>query len=90
MLVGLEKIQQAKEKLGVRNADIIAELFQVEKWDARNHKGLCPFHREDTPSFIYNPRTYKAKCFGCGKVVDVLDAYVASGKTYMGDRKSVV
>lgn len=84
MLVGLEKIQQAKEKLGVRNADIIAELFQVEKWDARNHKGLCPFHREDTPSFIYNPRTYKAKCFGCGKVVDVLDAYVASGKTYMG------
>lgn len=84
MLVGLDKIQQAKEKLGIRNADIIAELFQIEKWDARNHKGLCPFHREDTPSFIYNPRTYKAKCFGCGKVVDVLDAYVASGKTYMG------
>lgn len=84
MLVNLDKVQKAKEKLGVRNADIIAELFHVEKWDQKNHKGLCPFHREDTPSFIYNPKSYKAKCFGCGKVVDVLDAYVASGKTYMG------
>lgn len=84
MLVSLEKIQQAKEKLGIRNAEIIAELFHVDQWDDRNHKGLCPFHSEDTPSFIYNPRSYKAKCFGCGKVVDVLDAYVASGKTYMG------
>lgn len=83
MLVDLEKIQIAKEKLGIKNAEIIADLFNVEKWDERNHKGLCPFHREDTPSFIYNPRSYKAKCFGCGKVVDVLDAYVSSGKTYM-------
>lgn len=84
MLIGLDKIQKAKEKLGIKNAEIIAELFQVEKWDEKNHKGLCPFHHEDTPSFIYNPRSYKAKCFGCGRVVDVLDAYVASGKTYMG------
>lgn len=83
MLVNLDKIQKAKEKIGIRNADIISELLGVEKWDSRNHKGLCPFHHEDTPSFIYNPKTYKMKCFGCGKIVDVLDAYVASGKTYM-------
>ena len=68
MLVGLEKIQQAKEKLGVRNADIIAELFQVEKWDARNHKGLCPFHREDTPSFIYNQELTKQNALGAAKL----------------------
>lgn len=83
MLVDLDKIQKAKEKLGDKNAEIISELFHVEKWDAKNHKGLCPFHNEDTPSFIYNPKSYKAKCFGCGKVVDILDAFVASGKTYM-------
>lgn len=83
MLVGIDKIQQAKEKLGNRNAEIIAELLQVEKWDDKNHKGLCPFHCENTPSFIYNPKTFKFKCFGCGKVTDILDAYMYTGKTYM-------
>lgn len=83
MLVGIDKIQQAKEKLGNRNAEIIAELLRVEKWDDKNHKGLCPFHCENTPSFIYNPKTFKFKCFGCGKVTDILDAYMYTGKTYM-------
>ena len=83
MLVGIDKIQQAKEKLGNRNAEIIAGLLQVEKWDEKNHKGLCPFHCENTPSFIYNPKTFKFKCFGCGKVTDILDAYMYTGKTYM-------
>lgn len=83
MLVDIEKINEAKEKLGDRNAQIIAETFGVEKWDERNHKGLCPFHLEDTPSFIYNSKVHKCRCFGCGKVVDVIDAYMYTGKTYM-------
>lgn len=83
VLVDVEKILKAKEKLGVENANIIAELLSVEKWDSKNFKGLCPFHNEDTPSFVYNPKTYKMKCFGCGKLVDVLDAYMSTGKTYI-------
>lgn len=45
-------------------------------------KALCPVHQEDTPSFIYNPKMMNFHCFGCGCNVDILDAYVLSGKTF--------
>ncbi|NNE09307.1 MAG: DNA primase, partial [Gemmatimonadetes bacterium] len=37
----------------------------------RNYKGLCPFHREKTPSFIVSPERETFHCFGCGKGGDV-------------------
>jgi len=83
VIVELEKIQKAKEKLGDRNAEIIAELLKLEKWDAKNKKGCCPYHKEDTPSFIYNPRTFKFHCFGCSKNTDIIDAYMYSGMSYI-------
>ena len=51
MLVEKEKIIKAKEKLGVQNAEIIREILQIENYDTRNMKGICPFHSENTPSF---------------------------------------
>jgi DNA primase len=33
----------------------------------RNHKGLCPFHDEKTPSFVVTPERGTFKCFGCGE-----------------------
>ena len=83
MIVDSNIIKKAKEKLGDRNADIIAELLNVDKWDAHNKKGCCPFHTENTPSFIYNRKGYYFKCFGCGKSIDIIDAYTHTGKSYL-------
>ncbi len=37
----------------------------------RNHKGLCPFHDEKTPSFNVNPDRQSYFCFGCQEGGDV-------------------
>ncbi|MFO7610795.1 MAG: DNA primase [Candidatus Krumholzibacteriia bacterium] len=36
------------------------------------YKGLCPFHREKTPSFIVTPSRGRYHCFGCGTGGDVI------------------
>ena len=49
---------------------IMAEELNLQEFDERNLKALCPFHEEHTPSFVYNRKNYTYKCFGGGKAVD--------------------
>lgn len=84
MLIDKEKIAKAKQKIGIEKTwEIAKENLRLEKADDRNFKACCPFHNEDTPSFILNPKTMSFKCFGCGKSVDLIDIFVHSGDTYM-------
>lgn len=83
MLVDKEQVLKAKAKLGDKNADIIAELLHLEKYDAVNKKALCPWHLEDTPSFIYDSKRFVFHCFGCSKNTDIIDAYMFTGLTYL-------
>jgi DNA primase len=39
--------------------------FVTLRPSGRNHKGLCPFHAEKTPSFVVNAERQTFKCFGC-------------------------
>ena len=44
--------------------DVISPRVQLKK-SGRNHKGLCPFHDEKTPSFNVNEDRQSYHCFGC-------------------------
>ena len=74
MFVDKKEIEKAKERLGDDNALIIAELLELEDFDEKNLKACCPYHSEDTASFIYNKKNYTFHCFGCSKTVDIIDA----------------
>ncbi|MDZ4200083.1 MAG: DNA primase [Kiritimatiellia bacterium] len=50
--------------------DIISPHVQLHKAGS-SFKGLCPFHREKTPSFHVQPVRQSYHCFGCGKGGDV-------------------
>jgi len=57
-----------------RKSDIVAVVgaYVSLKKMGRNHKGLCPFHAEKTPSFMVNEELGLYKCFGCGAGGDVI------------------
>lgn len=85
VLVNKEEIRKAKEKLGVDNAYWMAEILDLQQFDERNLKSLCPFHSEDTPSFIYDKKRFAWHCFGvCGRSYDIIDVLMMKlGYTYM-------
>ncbi len=51
--------------------DVVGRVVQLKKAGV-NHKGLCPFHNEKTPSFNVNEERQTYKCFGCGESGDVI------------------
>ncbi len=54
-------------------ADLVEFVSQVTplKVAGKSHKGLCPFHREKTPSFHVDRAKGLFYCFGCGVGGDV-------------------
>lgn len=72
----IEKIKKAKEAFGESAIDVIIDHYHVENYNAEKRVGCCPFHHEDTPSFVWNERENYFKCFGCGKVVSILDVFI--------------
>ncbi len=46
-------------------AEVIGRMVPLKR-AGRHFKGLCPFHKERTPSFIVNTDKQIYHCFGCG------------------------
>ena len=64
MRIPEEKIEEVRAAADI--VDVVSGFVRLRK-AGRNFTGLCPFHREKTPSFNVNPERGIYKCFGCGK-----------------------
>jgi len=51
--------------------EVVGRYVQLSR-AGNNHKGLCPFHNEATPSFLVSEDKGIYKCFGCGEGGDAI------------------
>ncbi len=61
-------------KQEIRNANDIVDVisqYVILKRSGKNFMGLCPFHKEKSPSFSVSSDRQYYHCFGCGKGGDV-------------------
>lgn len=85
MIVSNDDIIKAKERIGSDEMfELMMEELHITDYDEKNKKCCCPFHDEDTPSFIFNPKTNSCHCFGsCARNYDILDVWINQGYTYL-------
>ncbi len=62
-MITKDSIENLKTHLEV--VDIISQFLELKKSGA-NFKACCPFHGEETPSFVVSPAKQIYHCFGCG------------------------
>ncbi len=58
-----DTVQEVKERLGIQ--EVIAPYVKLTR-AGKSLRGLCPFHKEKTPSFHVSPDRGSWHCFGCG------------------------
>ncbi|MFN7924457.1 MAG: DNA primase [Bryobacteraceae bacterium] len=66
----MELASQIKSQVDI--VRVIGEYVRLQKAGV-NHKGLCPFHQEKTPSFNVRGDRQYFHCFGCQKGGSVID-----------------
>src|SRR6185436_16901107 len=59
-------------RLQINILQVVQEYVPLKKMGA-TWKGLCPFHREKTPSFHVNPERGFFHCFGCQEAGTAID-----------------
>jgi DNA primase len=57
-----EIIQEVRDRIDI--VELVGRHLTL-KQSGRNHLGLCPFHKEKTPSFNVNSDRQSYYCFGC-------------------------
>ena len=65
-----EVIEEIIEKNDI--VDVVSDYVKIKR-KGKDYFGLCPFHREKTPSFSVVPAKQIFYCFGCGKGGNVIN-----------------
>ena len=60
----MDQASRVREKIDI--VALISEYIPLKKM-GRNFTTICPFHSENTPSFVVSPERQIWHCFGCGK-----------------------
>jgi DNA primase len=68
-----DAVEQIKSKIDI--IDLISRYVPTLKKAGSSWVGLCPFHKEKTPSFHVNQQDQYFKCFGCGASGDIFTFY---------------
>ncbi|MGX3011136.1 DNA primase [Helicobacter sp. 23-1044] len=68
-MIERESIEQLKQRADIY--EIVSHYVELRRIGA-NYTACCPFHDENTPSFVVNPQRNIFKCFGCGEGGDCI------------------
>ncbi|MEM1202053.1 MAG: DNA primase [Acidobacteriota bacterium] len=68
-------VQAVRDAVDV--VDIASDLTTLKR-QGRKYVGLCPFHKEKTPSFQVDPELGLYHCFGCGAGGDAIKMHMDS------------
>lgn len=63
MAIPARFLDELRDRIGL--ADVVGRRTRLIK-KGREYSGLCPFHKEKTPSFTVNEEKGFYHCFGCG------------------------
>jgi DNA primase catalytic core len=66
-------VQQVRHAIDI--VDIAGAMTSLKR-QGRKYTGLCPFHKEKSPSFQVDPQLALYHCFGCGAGGDAIDLYM--------------
>jgi DNA primase len=70
----VKKIDVDALRREVSLSDLVGAHVKLSR-EGDEHRGLCPFHKEKTPSFYVFPAKvgHRYRCFGCGADGDCID-----------------
>ena len=78
----LDKIIEAKEKMGENAIEKIVKHYNLENYSPERKSASCPFHTDKTPSLIWNDKDKAFKCFSCSRRISILDMYIETEGSY--------